>query len=51
MSGNFLHFLDDDDWLAHYAKNRREIALWLDDPSGFTPQGRTRVPPGSPIGG
>ncbi len=41
----------DDDWLAHYAKNRREIALWLDDPSGFTPQGRTRVPPGSPIGG
>lgn len=40
----------DDDWISHYAKAKREIGLWLDDPSGFAPQSVSKTPPGSPIG-
>ncbi len=40
----------DSDWNAHYAKARREIKLWLEDPSNLTLQMQKPVPPGSPIG-
>lgn len=44
------HTRSNDDWLSHQAKLKREIGLWLDDPSGFVPQNPSKVPPGSPIG-
>jgi hypothetical protein len=40
----------DNDWDAHYAKARREIKLWLEDPSSLMLQMQRPVPPGSPIG-
>ncbi len=39
-----------DDWVAHYAKARLEIKLWLEDPSRLAPESKKPSPPGSPIG-
>jgi hypothetical protein len=37
-------------WTAHYAQAMRDIRLWLENPTGFSPGLFTKVPPGSPIG-
>jgi hypothetical protein len=39
------------DWVAHYAKAKLDIKLWLEDPYRPAPETGKAAPPGSPIGG
>lgn len=40
----------DERWKAHYASAKRDINLWVEDPTRFSPAHFSTVPPGSPIG-